>query len=1392
MRPLTWPSPEVQLRHSYTTSILEQFVLSHSFGDVLRELAQNEYDAGGRQLVVRFGEASLQVTGNGKPIDAKGWSRLSVTLGTGVEHGTGRRIEEKTNGLGSKNFGLRSLFLFGNQILIRSGGRWTILDAERGTPETPLPDPETGDRPGVVIEVPYRTQALGKLEPFGPDREEQAFASIVRDLSLTVLKLDHPAASKRLSEIVVSSDRQDRKVSWRQSASEMATRAPGITAVRRVVRMQDMSPSNRQARPLIVEEVEFQRTCRLPERFRGRQVAGYYRVSGGRIRLGVSLAMKRKRIDPNHQGRFFYPLGALQAYTGTGVSVSAPFEMNNDRSQIVSPEVNDWNAWLLEQAACLTTDLLVDDWFERFGADAFVAAGEEREQLASAYSKGVVERLQTQSVWPARVTTGKRVLRPEFKGAAEVTFPVRHEFDGFLGEKNSLDFRLTSDARVQAIAERCKIPLFTTNSLVRLRCAGKDCSRLDTKIPAGEANYHYPQFPAALQSLDLQVRLSRALDAAHPDLRAEHRRDLRSTDTTLTAANTLAPASGLRAIPPNLAEACPVPPEKRLHPELVQFREIVGLCRQFKVQDWCREVAEQSERGVATAVEREALYRYLISSERKLNQKTWDYLRRFPVLRDHRGEWVSPAAITVPKAPGASLLEAALRYPARAYAQDQELAKRFRFRTRVTEDDVARYAEIVAQRPLLAEDLESALVKLKRLLNPALITRLKRIEFLQSSRGALAAPQSLYIRTRHLEQCLGPDAAYAAGKRTGLYEVLGCRQQPRTADVLEYLATLRAARMAPPHAEVLYPALVSAIAADKVPEDQYQNTPILWNGSGYSTPAETLAGQFQNRFLSSVPQVSGLSPSVMRAYVALGAQREPKPEHSLRLLLWIAERYAGETRAVTPVERQALRSAYQSLRELASAVPPTARCLLDEAGKLHDRSEVAAGRYLIGDDRRTAEACLEQNIPVAFADTNDRSLRFFERIGVRRLSTIRRRKTFSTGIVKPPSAELRVQTVLARLHSPDLASALTTLVNWEYPDRIPPDERRLRSKLQALEEIVVSEPLELHYDIAGHDVRVPADAVLEGRRIIVSGGRSVLQVCGMLAHPIADLLIDTPQEQRVVADAVFRLLTESTSDGIQRYLESRGVPWKPTECREQEGEETASDAEERESEAEQVRSLLGSTLTASLGDAPPPDAPPSLTNVGEPAGDGPGSPVPPPASPSLPPLPPIDSVVIREAEASASWQPSAERKGNTPRGGYWSTSRRNEEQDRRIGDRGEELIFRREQERVRRLGLPAERVIWVSRTFPNADHDIQSVDEDGETCWIEVKATTGQDGKFQWPKSEFERALHARSRYVLVRVYQADTTSPVVKEFRDPVGMFLNKGMRLDTASLWGEVEPLG
>ena len=130
-----WELPQLsdsQFTFRVGTSVLEEFARSHTPADVLRELVQNEYDAHGASIEVDFGHDALVVRGTGAPIDAKGWRRLSVVLGTGLVGGTTERIAGKVNGVGSKNFGLRSLYLFGDRIYVSSAGRMTVLDRTPG------------------------------------------------------------------------------------------------------------------------------------------------------------------------------------------------------------------------------------------------------------------------------------------------------------------------------------------------------------------------------------------------------------------------------------------------------------------------------------------------------------------------------------------------------------------------------------------------------------------------------------------------------------------------------------------------------------------------------------------------------------------------------------------------------------------------------------------------------------------------------------------------------------------------------------------------------------------------------------------------------------------------------------------------------------------------------------------------------------------------------------------------------------------------------------------------------------------------------------------------------------------------------------------------------------
>ena len=64
---------DLPLQFNVGDSLVAEFARSHSSTDVLRELVQNEYDAGGSELSVVFGGDRLVVTGNGTPIDSAGW-----------------------------------------------------------------------------------------------------------------------------------------------------------------------------------------------------------------------------------------------------------------------------------------------------------------------------------------------------------------------------------------------------------------------------------------------------------------------------------------------------------------------------------------------------------------------------------------------------------------------------------------------------------------------------------------------------------------------------------------------------------------------------------------------------------------------------------------------------------------------------------------------------------------------------------------------------------------------------------------------------------------------------------------------------------------------------------------------------------------------------------------------------------------------------------------------------------------------------------------------------------------------------------------------------------------------------------------------------------------------
>ncbi len=1382
-----WQPPEFDpsgLRHRFGNSVLLEFVRGHGPSAILRELVQNEYDAGGSRLEVTFGDLGLEVTGTGTPIDRKGWRRLSVTLGTGSVPDLKGKVEEKANGIGSKNFGLRSLFLFGDKVYVRSNGHQTVLDLEHGTPEQPYPDPTTAGRRGVTIHVPYRTERAGHLNAFTAAAEREVLDGFAANISPTLLKLAQPDMRRSLREVIVFSAREDRRITWKQRVEQLASPKRGVTLLARRIRMTD-SKMNRTNK---VEEFEWQRKFELPEKFREEHIPGYFRERGSRIRVGLSLRTKRRKLHAEFPaGIVYYPIGVEHAYTGNNVSISAPFEMDSDRSEIVDPSVSPFNAWLLGLAVDMTIELLSADLFKRFGADAYRSVGTTDRSALPTYSEAVEARLKSDACWPVRGQGKGKRHNIHFAPAHDRTVVSGPSLDGFLSEDRYLHPALCEEPSVRSLANKCGVRAFTVNSLVRLRCAGKESGDLKSKYKEGEARYYYSEFPEAWKDLTKQKHCAAALDAHRKDLSGENRRDLAASETTLTAADSLAAAEDLWFVPNEISNVCPVSPDQRLHPELSQSPVLRGLCKRFNVTNWIEDVTERLAGGEAASGERLGLYKYLVSVRGRVPRRLLRVVRNSPVLLDKNGNWVSPRSITVANAAGVRRFRPALHLPHRDYAKDKALAKALRFKNKVTGDDVVRFAEIAAAHPALAQRFEQALERSKRLLTPRIINRLKSIEFLRSNDGQLRCPPDLYLDTSKNRACIGPEGPYPAGNAKTLYSKLGCRSRPKADRIVEYLATLRLNGEPPPRPDPLYPELVAALKREPR-ADLYEDEEILWTGDGYDTPADTLVGvNWEKIFLSNVPIVNASSTALKRAYLELGAHQRPQQRHWDRLLTSLGERYREEPLPLSGDERKAIHTAYIRCDEMPS-VPSDIPWLLDDSRHLHTWSEITSGHFVIEDDQALGRELRKMGAPVSFADdANPKIVSFFRLLGVKYLTEVRKHVGQQVGELRSPPNWFREEEYVRRLGRADLGLALEAMAARDFSgnSRVLERIRGTAARLISTKRIAFADDIHVKYRVGGATVAVSATAVWEGDSIYLTWVRSRARLEGTFASLIAQECLPNSKDHGRFSDSIYRLITCEKNRDIQEYLEeTRGIKWRPV------SNDLDDDDEEYMSEVEEaLRAAFGRKGRSPEGEAgvPPAGGDDQVKSVEEDDSKEKGD-----DDEALLVLPPIDEVTPHVDQPSEEWlyTPKNSTGGGWGGGGAGSPGSRNEERDREIGHRGEQIVYRLEQARVRELGYPEDRVVWVSESLPGADFDIRSVDDDGEKLFIEVKSTTGSDGKFHWSMPEFQRALQERNRYILYRVYRANERSPVVRAFRNPVSLMSRGALHLDIQSLRAEVEP--
>ncbi|QYA04530.1 DUF3883 domain-containing protein [Rhizobium sp. B21/90] len=1367
------------------SSVIEQFVAGHDAGDVLRELVQNEYDGGGEKLTLTFGSKSVEVLGSGRNIERGGWERLSVIVGTGNVMGTrgAEVVAPKENGIGSKNFGLRSLFRFGDEIHVRSAGQVALLDLQ--TQETGrAPDPQSRGMKGVRLFVPYRTRSTETLEAFTVEREAHALELMAMSMPDTLLKLAHSGKKPGLREVKVRSIRTGRVLRWRQEASPDRCRTSGVSMLSRRGSMSDGD-----ARVVTFQEEEFSRTVELPAEYAARRFPSYYRVAGGRVKIAVSVPIARRKIDIGHNGHFYYPLKAPASRTGCPVSVSAPFDLNQDRSGL-----NDlqWNEWLIDQAVELVMDLLVSDWLMRYGADAFKILAGVGAAAPDRFATSLAKRLKEDACWPTRAKDNER-----FAKAGAIVLPSDEIYASFLSDARYLDLTLSPDENLRKLAEKCGAKPFTVASLVRLRCAGENEKGLKTAIEK-TANYYFNDYVKSMNKLDMQKRQASALSAFPRRLSKQMRFDLGNTASTLSATGDLRPAIELMIVDPDLWADCPEPDANRLHPDLVPFKSISGHCRVFDEEQWLIDAAKRAANAAPDDRERETLYRKLLAREAPISRAALSALRSNPVVKNQRGDWVAPEEMVNLKKTLARFFDPAFDGPSKELLAAPNLMARLRICENLRGADLVRFAWFVEDRPEIAERFEKLLTESLKLLNPAIVEQLREIAWLRTRSGRLATPESLHLDTQTNRLCIINDDLIVAGTNELLHQKLKLKTAPDSGTLLEIIEAHRDRTEPLARPDLVYPALVAAIGRERRAKTEFADQRVCWVQDDYHAPSDILVGSRIPGLLAEAIPVFRHTDDVGQAYQALGAPATPTDEHWTRFFEFVDTEWDVEG-PIDQRRRRILLEAYNLRGPLGlPASVENVSCLLDDRYRLFTLAQLRSGQLVEPDFAALEQELRATNSKIGIIERSERSRVFFTALGIRPLSAVAGTGKPELGPPGRPHLwykQKHSERVLGMLHRSLFSRALYEVAfrnRHGHAGFVPASRSEIAERLAAITEIAFFQSMGRRYSVGGASVLVPAQVAVSKQRLDFVAPKTKGGFQLLLAEALAEIAGATSVgTMRSLANAFLPLVLAGTLEELTDYLDRMGIP----RGREWELEnEDNSDLEEEDGDddAEEIalRQVFDNLDTAGEGSG------------SEPAPVEPAPPLsPPPQVPTPPPVPPpfklpdIDEVdlAVRPANGSRVEQQQSSRGGGSS--GTWLPPTLAEvERAGLLGRRGEELIYRMELKKVREFGFdePERYVIWTSRDEPGADHDIRSIDAEGRPRWLEVKATTGIDGRFDWPRKEFEKAFRERDRYELWRVYRVADKAPIAKCFSNPAKMLGTRQILLELGLLRAKIEDVG
>ncbi|MAK59842.1 MAG: hypothetical protein CMK09_02575 [Ponticaulis sp.] len=115
-----------------------------------------------------------------------------------------------------------------------------------------------------------------------------------------------------------------------------------------------------------------------------------------------------------------------------------------------------------------------------------------------------------------------------------------------------------------------------------------------------------------------------------------------------------------------------------------------------------------------------------------------------------------------------------------------------------------------------------------------------------------------------------------------------------------------------------------------------------------------------------------------------------------------------------------------------------------------------------------------------------------------------------------------------------------------------------------------------------------------------------------------------------------------------------------------------------------------------------------------------------------------------------------------------------------IGRAGEELVFRREKKKLKKLGLKkyAQMVEWTSQKTPFVGYDISSFNQKGKLELIEVKTSVNKLNKFYFTANEYKTASKYNDKYSIVCVSNVFEV-PKFRILRNPIAQIASGELQL-------------